>query len=53
MKTVSVSFFKYTITVFLVTCYRHTGSIECANSLSLVYTPKSTAFRCTYAFFFD
>ena len=25
--------------------YRHTGGIECANSLGLVYTPKRTPFR--------
>lgn len=26
--------------------FRHTGRIECANSLSLVYTPK----RCSYSY---
>ena len=30
---------------FVFVC-RHTGRIECANSLSLVYTPK----QCTYRF---
>lgn len=32
-------FFKFFI------CFRHTGSIECVNSLGLVYTPKRTPFK--------
>ena len=33
---------KYLCTLFIC---RHTGGIECANSLSLVYTPKRISFR--------
>ena len=38
-------FYQYPYFSFVIIPFRHTGSLECANSISLVYTPKLCSYR--------
>lgn len=54
---VKIGFFSFScisvvILIFLFTpSFRHTGNLECANNLSLVYTPKRCSYRLVEFFF--